>query len=90
MPVKDEVPSSLSTKVSHAGKVQAPAGSAPSVHHRTVRLAAPLVVTMNEPAVPTVNVAVFALVNEGGAPIVRVKSWLASGETPLVAEIVTR
>ncbi len=60
------------------------------VHQRTVMLGAPLVVTMNEPAEPTVKVVALALVNTGGAPMVRVNSCVASGDTPFAAVMVNK
>ena len=43
----------------------------------------PVVVTVNVPAVPTVNVVLSALVIAGAWLTVRVKLWVASGDTPL-------
>src|SRR6267378_2489101 len=45
----------------------------------------PVAVTVNEPAVPTVNVVLLALVMAGAWLIVRVKLWVAFVPTPLVA-----
>jgi hypothetical protein len=42
----------------------------------------PVVVTVNEPPTPTVNVVELALVIVGGVPTVSVKLCEASGETP--------
>jgi hypothetical protein len=44
-------------------------------------------VTVNDPALPTVNVVEFALVIDGGSLTVRVKLWVASGVAPLLALI---
>ena len=52
----------------------------------------PVVVTVKAPAVPTVKAAVLALVIAGGSAVtvtVRVKDWVASGATPLVALMVS-
>ena len=49
----------------------------------------PVVVTVNVPAVPKVNVVALALVIAGATPLtVRVKLWVALGETPLLAVMV--
>jgi len=45
----------------------------------------PVAVTGNEPAVPTVNVVLLALVMAGGWLTMSVKLWVAFGETPLPA-----
>ena len=45
----------------------------------------PVVVTVNEPAVPTVKVVVVALVMAGGWPTITVSVWVAFGLTPLAA-----
>ena len=82
VPARVAVPSPLSVKVT-------PVGSAPdSVSFAT---GLPVLVTVNDPAVPTVNVAELPLVMAGavGAALtVSVKLWLASGLTPLDALIV--
>ena len=64
-----------------------PLGSAPvSV---SVGVGAPVVVTVKLPDVlPTVKVAVFALVIAGAWFTVRVKLWFAGLPTPLLAVIV--
>ena len=63
-----------------------PLGSAPvSVR---VGVGVPVVVTVKLPAVPTVNVAVLALVIAGAWFIFNVKLWLAAVPTPLLAVIV--
>jgi len=48
----------------------------------------PVAVTVNEPAVPTVNVVLLALVMAGASLTVSVKLWVAFGVTPLEAVIV--
>jgi hypothetical protein len=48
----------------------------------------PVVVTVNDPAVPAEKVALFALVIAGGAFTVSVKPCVAFGATPLLAVIV--
>ena len=50
-----------------------------------------MVITVNVPAVPTVNVVLSALVIVGAlaAATVSVKVWVASGATPLAAVIVS-
>ena len=51
----------------------------------------PVAVTVNVPAVPTVNVVLAPLVIAGAEVAgltVSVKLWLALGKTPLLAEIV--
>ena len=50
-----------------------------------VAVGEPAVVTVNEPATPTFNVVMLALVLNGAWPTVRVKFWVTSGETPLAA-----
>jgi hypothetical protein len=69
------VPSPLSVTVSHAGTV-------PLVV--IVGVGRPDVVTVNDPALPTTNVALFALVNAGGLPTVNV----AALEVALPAALV--
>jgi hypothetical protein len=60
-----------------------PFGSVPlSVH---VGAGVPVAVTLNVPAVPTVNVTLFALVIDGAEFTVNVKFWLAFGATPFCA-----
>ncbi len=70
VPARVAVPSPLSTNVT-------PVGNAP------VSLSAgvgnPVVVTVNVPAVPVVNVVVSALVIAGAWSTVSVKLWVASG-----------
>jgi len=75
VPLSVPVPFPLSVKVT-------PLGSVPD----SLRLGAgkPVVVTVNVPAVPTVNVALLALVIAGGWPTVSVKLWLAGEPTPLL------
>ena len=48
-----------------------------------------MVVTVNVPAVPTVNVVLSALVMAGAWSTVSVKLWVASGATPLAAVMVS-
>jgi len=64
-----------------------PVGNAPD----SLRVAAgnPLAVTVMLPAVPTVNVALLALVIAGAWSIVSMKLWLAGGPTPFAAVNVT-
>ncbi len=50
--------------------------------------ASPLVVTVKVPADPSVKVVLLPEVMAGGPSTVRVKDWLASGLTPLVAPMV--
>ena len=45
----------------------------------------PVAVNVNEPAVPTVNVVLLALVMAGGWLTVSVKLWVAFVPTPLLA-----
>ena len=45
----------------------------------------PVAVTVKEPAVPTVNVVLLALVMAGAWLTVRVKFWVALEPTPLAA-----
>ena len=49
----------------------------------------PVVVTVKDPALPTVKVAPLALVMAAGWPMVSVKDWLASGRIPFDAVIVS-
>ena len=49
----------------------------------------PVVVTVNVPGVPVVNVVLSALVIAGAWSTVSVKLWVASGSTPLAAVIVS-
>src|SRR5262249_14907112 len=60
-----------------------PEGSAPLSD--TVGLGFPVVVTVNEPAAPSVNVVLLADVIAGAWFTVSVKLWVAFGDTPLVA-----
>jgi hypothetical protein len=60
-----------------------PEGSAPVFEN--VGAGTPVAVTVNVPAVPTVNVALFALVIDGAEVIVYVKVWVALGVMPLEA-----
>src|ERR1043165_1966453 len=99
VPESVAVPSLLSTSVTPPGSapgsviagignpaVGTPPGSAPvSV---IAEIGTPVVVTLNVPAVPTVNVALFALVIAGGWLTVSVKLCVAFGVTPLFAVIV--
>src|SRR4051794_29924975 len=80
MPARVAVPLPLSVSVT-------PVGSAPVL----VRLAVgkPEDVTVNVPAAPTANVALFALVTAGAWLTVRGKDWVAAGATPFAAMTVT-
>ena len=79
VPARVAVPSPLSTKVTPVGRgpdsVRAGVGK-------------PVVVTVNDPAVPTAKVLALALVMAGAWSTVRVKLWVASGDTPLAAVMV--
>ena len=75
VPLSVPVPFPLSTNV-------IPLGSAPASAREGA--GKPAVVTLNVPAVPTVNVALLALVIAGGRPTVSVKLWLAGDPTPLL------
>jgi hypothetical protein len=69
-----------------AGLNVTPAGSVPlSVN---VGVGTPIAVTVNDPAVADVNVALFPLVIAGAELTVSVKLWLALGRIPFCAEIV--
>ena len=76
MPASVAVPLPLSVRVT-------PGGKAPV----SVMVAAgkPVVVTVNEPAWPTPKLVLSALVIAGAWLTVRVKLWVALGETPLAA-----
>ena len=63
-----------------------PLGRAPDSEN--VGAGKPVAVTVNEPAVPTVNVVLFVLVIAGAWLTVNVKLCVAFGETPLFAVIV--
>lgn len=63
-----------------------PLGSTPD--SEKVGAGKPVAATVNEPAVPTVNEVLFALVKDGAWPTVSVKLWVAFGLTPLLAEMV--
>ena len=69
-----------------AGFKDTPLGNVPFV---TLNVGAgePVAVTVNDPATPSLKVALLALVKAGGtmARTVRVKLWLAFGDTPLLA-----
>src|SRR5262249_16345471 len=52
-----------------------------------IGVGAPRVVTVNEPLTPVAKVTALALVNRGGCVTVRLRDWVASGDTPLVAEM---
>jgi hypothetical protein len=60
-----------------------PAGSVPVCE--TVGTGKPVVVTVNDPATPTVNVALVALVIAGGCWTFNVKAWTGLEPTLLVA-----
>lgn len=60
-----------------------PPGSAPV--SLKVAVGKPVTVTVNDPAVPKVNVVLFALVIAGAWFTVRVKFCVALGVTPLLA-----
>ena len=76
------VPVSVSVPFAPLVKVM-PLGNAPvSVK---VDAGKPAVITVNDPEVPTVNVAVLALVIVGASSTVSVKPWLAAEPTPLPA-----
>src|ERR1043165_5905866 len=63
-----------------------PPGSAPvSLMIIDAPVGKPVVVTLNVPAVPTVNVTLFALVMAGGWVTTSVKLCVAFGVTPLFA-----
>ena len=78
-PESEAVPSPLSVKVTPVGR--APDSERPAV-------GVPVEVTVNEPALPSVNVALSPEVMAGGEALVTVKSWVASGLTPLEASMV--
>ncbi len=61
-----------------------PAGSAPPCV--IAANGKPSVVTVNVPPLPTVNVAVLALVNCGASSTVSMNDWTAGPPTPLEAE----
>src|SRR6266542_2234124 len=82
VPASVAVPSLLFTKVT-------PPGSEPvSLMFIDAPVGKPVVVTVNVPAVPTLNVALLALVMAGGWLTVRVKLCVAFGVTPLFAVMV--
>src|SRR6266545_4065015 len=82
VPASVAVPSLLLTKVT-------PPGSAPvSLMFIDAPVGKPVVVTVNVPAVPTLNVVLLALVMAGACCTTRVKFCEASGSTPLVALMV--
>ena len=64
-----------------------PAGSAPV--SLSAGVGTPVVVTVKVPGVPTVKVALSALVIAGAWSTVSVKLWVASGSTPLAAVMVS-
>ena len=80
MPARVAVPSPLSLKVT-------PSGSAPVSDRAAV--GSPVVVTVKEPALPSVKVALSLEVICGATSTVRVKVWVASGATPLEASMET-
>jgi len=82
LPANVAVPFSLSVKVTPLGSVAPPSVSAGDAGKEWP------VVTVNEPLLPTVNVAASALVIEGASSTVRVKLCVASGVTPLAAVMV--
>ncbi len=65
-----------------------PAGNVPAVT-LTVGAGKPVITTLNEPALPTVKVVLFALVIAGAALTTTVKACVAFGSVPLVAVSVT-
>ena len=82
VPVIVAVPSGLSVKVTPLGRVASPSLSE--------GVGAPVVVTVKLPKVPAVKMVSSSLVIVGAAGLstVRVKSWVASAETPLLAVTV--
>jgi len=76
VPLSVPVPFPLSLKVT-------PLGSVPVSVREGV--GAPVVVTENVPAVPTVNVVLLTLVITGATLTVSVKTWVAGVPTPLLA-----
>src|ERR1043165_8227362 len=82
VPESVAVPSLLLTNVT-------PPGSAPvSLMFIDAPLGKPVAVTVNVPAVPTLNVALFGLVIDGGSCTVSVKLCVPFGVTPLFAVMV--
>ena len=73
------MPSPLSVKVT-------PLGSDPVSDRAAV--GRPVEVTVKLPALPSAKVVLSAEVMAGATSTVRVKVWLASGATPLVAPMV--
>ena len=84
VPLKTAVPSPLSTNVTLAGNVGV---LLVSVMVDTV--GTPVVVTVNVPATPMVKAVLSALVIAGDSITVKVKDWMASVPTPLLAVIVS-
>ena len=70
VPASVAVPLPLSTKVTPEGSAPVPV---------SVEFGNPVVVTVNVPAVPVVNVVLAALVIAGAWSTVSVKVWVASG-----------
>src|SRR5215467_547241 len=80
MPTRAAVPLPLSTKLT-------PGGSAPVAD--SAGTGRPVVVTLKFANTPTMNVALLALVNTGGALTTTVKLCVALGSVPLLAVSVT-
>jgi hypothetical protein len=78
----DAVPDRIPVPVSNV----TPPGRAPVSLH--VGVGVPVTTAVNVPAVPWVNVALFALVIAGGALTVSVKLWVAFGRIAFCAVIV--
>src|SRR5271170_387038 len=79
VPDKVAVPSAFGVNVMPAGTLSQP----------KLGTGKPLVVTVNDPAVPASRVAESALVKAGGPPTTTENDWVASGLSPLLAVIVT-
>lgn len=85
-PARVAVPETVAVPLPLSMKVT-PVGSAPLSFNAGV--GEPLVVTVNAPAAPAVNVALLALVIAGGPTTVSVKLCVAFGLVPLAAVMVS-
>ncbi len=80
VPDRVAVPSPLSVKVTPLGNVPVSLSAAVGL---------PVDVTVKVPDDPSMKVVSFADVMAGAASTVRVKDWVASGLTPLLAVMVS-
>ena len=77
VPLRVPVPSPLSVKLTPLGRLAPP--------RARLGVGVPVVVTVNDPAVPTVKAVAFALLIVGACLTVKVKAWAGDEPAALVA-----